>query len=439
VSGGEAIEVRALKRFVTDCIDPAVYRPARPAGNEADGSRVAVIGSGPAGISAAHYLSLQGQRVTLFEAEQALGGMLIAGIPAYRLPRALWAREIAALLDGSVEIRTSAALGRDFTLQSLVRDGFKAVFLALGAHRSRRLGLDGEDLPGVVSAMQFLKAFNLRGKSLARGHVGVIGGGNSAIDAARVALRQDEVKQTTILYRRTRGEMPAFNEEIEDALDEGIALETLVSPVRILSSDGRVTGLACIRNRLGERDSTGRRPPVPIPGTEFTVPLDTIIIAVGEEPDLGGLASMGLECRDGTALRVDPDTYATNLPGVFAGGDMCTGPHKVVEAIAAGKRAAETMGRFVRGETLGRPPEPRLPEIYIEAPSGSGEDLRHARRAPRPVCPSTLRKRSFAEVEMSLPEEDARREARRCLRCDLEFTQPKESESEAAAVGARRA
>ena len=176
-----------------------------------------------------------------------------------------------------------------------------------------------------------------------------------------------------------------------------------------------------------------------MPGTEFTLPLDTIVVAIGEEPDLGSLASMGLECRDATTLRIDPDTYATNLPGVFAGGDVCTGPHNVVEAIAAGKRAAETMGRFVRGETLGRPPEPRLPESYIEAPSGSGEEFRHARRAPRPVCPSTLWKRSFAEVEMSLPEEDARREARRCLRCDLEFTQPKESESEAAAVGARRA
>ena len=439
VSGGEAVEVRALKRFVTDRIDPAVYRPARRAGQDADGSRVAVVGSGPAGISAAHYLSLQGHRVTLFEAEQALGGMLIAGIPAYRLPREVLAREIAALLSRSVDIRTNAALGRDFTLQSLARDGFEAVFLALGAHRSRRLGLEGEDLAGVFSAMQFLKAFNLRGERLARGHVGVIGGGNSAIDAARVALRQDGVTHTSILYRRTRAEMPAFAEEIEDALDEGIALETLVSPVRILSSDGRVAGLECVRNRLGERDSTGRRPPVPIPGTEFRVPLDTIIVAIGEEPDLGGLASMGLACRDGTTLRVDPDTHVTNLPGVFAGGDMCTGPNNVVEAIAAGKRAADVIGRFVRGDTLRRPPEPRLPEFYIEAPRGSGEEFPHARRAPRPVSPSVLRKRSFAEVEMSLPEEDALREARRCLRCDLEFTQPKESESEAAAVGARRA
>jgi NADH-quinone oxidoreductase subunit F len=287
--------------------------------------------------------------------------------------------------------------------------------------------------------MQFLKAFNLRGKSLAKGHVGVIGGGNSAIDAARVALRQDEVKQTTILYRRTRGEMPAFNEEIEDALDEGIALETLVSPVRILSSDGHVTGLECIRNRLGERDSTGRRPPMPIPGTEFQVPLDTLIIAIGEESELGSLASMGLECRDGTALRVDPDTYATNLPGVFAGGDMCTGPNNVVEALAAGKQAAEVIGRFVRGETLRRPRQPNLPEVYIEAPRGSAEDLRHARRAPRPALSSALRKRSFAEVEMTLSEEDALREARRCLRCDLEFTQPKASEPETEAVGAGRA
>jgi len=233
--------------------------------------------------------------------------------------------------------------------------------------------------------------------------------------------------------------MPAFDEEVEDALDEGVTLETLVSPVRILSSDGRVTGLECIRNQLGERDSMGRRPPVPIPGTEFTLPLDTIIVAIGEETDLGTLASMGLESRDGKVLQVDPDTHTTNLSGVFAGGDICTGPNNVVEAIAAGKQAAEVIGRFLHGKTLRRPPEPRLPECYIEPPRGTGEELRHARRAPRLVFPPALRKRSCAEVEMSLPEEDALRESKRCLRCDLEFTQRKESESETQAVGAGRA
>ena len=220
VSGGESVEVRALKRFITDRIDPAAYRPSSRAGQDADGSRVAVVGSGPAGISAAHYLSLQGHSVTLFEAERTLGGMLVSGIPAYRLPREVLAREIATLLSGSVDIRTNTALGSDFTLHSLFHDGFKAVFLALGAHRSRTLNLDGENLPGVFSAMQFLKAFNLRRESLAKGHVGVVGGGNSAIDAARVALRQEKVKRTTILYRRTRAEMPAFDEEVEDALDD---------------------------------------------------------------------------------------------------------------------------------------------------------------------------------------------------------------------------
>jgi len=365
--------------------------------------------------------------------------MLVSAIPAYRLPREVLAREIATLLSGGVDIRTNTALGSDFTLHSLFHDGFKAVFLALGAHRSRKLNLDGENLPGVFSAMQILKAFNLRGESLAKGHVGIVGGGNSAIDAARVAFRQEEVKRSTILYRRTRAEMPAFDEEVEDALDEGITLETLVSPVRILSSDGRVTSLECIRNQLGGRDSTGRRPPVPIPGTEFTLPLDTIIVAIGEQPDLGMLASVGLESRGGKVLHVDADTYATSLSGVFAGGDLCTGPNNVVEAIAAGKQAAEVIDRFVHGEPLRRPPEPRLPELYIESPKGSAEELRHARRAPRPVFPSALRKGSFAEVEMSLSEEDALRESRRCLRCDLEFTQRKESESETEAVGATRA
>ena len=432
-TGNRPVAIRALKRFITDNVDPSVYKPAPPAAS-ADAPKVAVVGSGPAGLTAAHYLSLGGFRVEVFEADAEPGGMLISGIPSYRLRREVLRKEIASLIDGNITMHCGKALGRDFSLDDLFAGGFKSVFLALGAHKSRRLNIEGEDLEGVYPAIQFLKAFNLQGRTLARGRVVVVGGGNSAIDAARVALRQEGVESVTILYRRTRQEMPALREETLSALEEGIILETLVSPVQILSTDGRLTGVECVRNKLGEIDASGRRRPVPVPGTECTVAADTLIVTIGDEPDIDYVSTMALETSGRGTLKVDPETLATNRPGVFAGGDVVTGPDTVIDAIAAGRRAAMMIGRYLRDEELKQAPTVRLPQCYIEPTLLSDEELRLARRADPPTLPISLRIRSFSEVELGLSAEDARQEARRCLRCDLEFTQPKE-EAEPVAAG----
>jgi len=449
-SGGEAIAIRALKRFITDRVDPSVYKPVRAPRRVKDSHRVAVVGSGPAGLSAAHYLSLLGHKVTLIEAEHEPGGMLISCIPAYRLPGDVARKEIGSLLDENITLRCGTKLGRDVTIDELFKDGFKAIFLAIGADKSWRLGLEGEDTGGVYPSMEFLKTFNLRGEELAKGHVGIIGGGNSAVDAARVAIRQKKVKSVTLLYRRTSQEMPAYAEEVEAAIEEGIRLETLVSPtsiryikaaeaegvkvetfvepVRIDSQNGRLADIECIRNKLGDVDSSGRRRPVPIAGTEFTIPLDTMIVAIGERPDSDYLASMGLELDKGGRLHVNPKTLCTNREGVFAGGDSVTGPNTVVNAIAAGKKAAGVIGHYVCGRELAEPPKVKLPEVFLEPAAISDEELEDVPRVEPAMLDAKSRKENFAEVERQLSVEQAIREARRCLRCDLEFTQRRENE-----------
>jgi NADH-quinone oxidoreductase subunit F len=456
-SGGQAIAIRAMKRFITDRIDPSIYKPVRTVSRGRGLHRIAVVGAGPAGLSAAHSLSLLGYKVTLIDAADEPGGMLISCIPAYRLPPNVTRKEIELLLDENITLRNGTVLGRDITIDELFKDGFKAVFLAIGADKSWRLGLEGEDTQGVYPSMQFLKAFNLRGEELAKGHVGIVGGGNSAVDAARVAIRQKKVKSVMLLYRRTSQEMPAYAEEVEAALEEGIRLETLVSPtsiryiraaeaegvkvetfvqpVKIDAKDGHLADIQCVRNKLGEVDSSGRRKPVPIPGTEFTISLDTLIVAIGERPDSDCLASMGLELDKGGRLRVDAKTLCTNRKGVFAGGDLVTGPNTVVNAIAAGRKAARVIDRYIRGKELVEPPAVKLPSVFVEPAVVGEEELEDAQRVEPATLDAESRRKNFAEVEKPLSVEQAAREARRCLRCDLDFTQRSENEeAECAAV-----
>ncbi|MFH1732243.1 MAG: NADH-ubiquinone oxidoreductase-F iron-sulfur binding region domain-containing protein [Planctomycetota bacterium] len=422
-TGGEPIAVRTLKRFVVDRVEPnSVGSPVVPAGPDAP--RIAVVGAGPAGLTAAHYLSLYGCRVAIFEREVRPGGMLVCAIPEYRLPRDILDKEIAALLNKNIELRCNTALGRDFTVDSLFDDGYRAVYLAAGAHQSRKLDLPGEDAAGVIPGIRFLKAHNLEGKALARGRVGIIGGGNSAMDAARVAFRQPGVTSVTMYYRRTREEMPAYREEIEAGLAEGIRIEGLMTPVDILVRGGTLTGLRLIRNKLGERDASGRRSPVPIPGSEFDVDLDTLIIAISESPEADPMDGLG-QTRWGM-LAVNRESYITDRTGVFGGGDITTGPSTVIEAVAAGKNAAVMISRFAAGKLLKALPKVKLPSVYVE-PVEVGEEFNATVRVVAPERPVGERRRCFDEVELCISENAALCEARRCLRCDLDFTQPEQA------------
>jgi NADH-quinone oxidoreductase subunit F len=441
-SGGDPVAIRALKRFITDRIEPSSYKPVRAPGKKGDAPSVAVIGAGPAGLTTAHYLSLKGYKVTVFEAEDEPGGMLFCAIPSYRLPRETIKKEIASLLDDNITLKCNTALGNGITIDKLFKEGYKAVLLAMGAHKSKPLGLKDEDAEGVYPSIEFLKAFNLRNEQLAKGRVGVIGGGNSAIDAARTALRQKDVESVTILYRRTREEMPAFAEEIDAADQEGINIQTLVTPTKVITTSGLFSGLECIKNELGDTDASGRRRPVPLKGTEYVIELDTLVVAISEDSgvdSIGPVRSSKIEITDWNTVKVDKYTLLSSRPGVFAAGDVVTGPNTVIEAIAAGKNAAVMIDHYIKGEKLDQPAELNLPQVYIEPLEAEPEDALQAGRVETPRASVEWRKRNFAEVEVTLSVEEARREASRCLRCDLEFTQPQEVEEETVATGGKSA
>ncbi|MFC2084125.1 FAD-dependent oxidoreductase [Bacteroidota bacterium] len=430
-SGGDPIAIRALKRFVTDRIDPSVFKPERTAWENGDTPNVAIIGSGPAGFSAAHYLSLKGCRVTIFEAESKYGGMLDCVIPSYRLPRDILQKEIDSLINENIEIKCNTALGKDISINDLFNDGYKSILLAIGAHKSRPLQLDNEDAGGIYHSIEFLKSYNLNGNSLAKGRVGIIGGGNSAVDSARMALRQKDVESVTIFYRRSHAAMPAFTEEIEAAEEEGIKIETLVTPTKVHATNNQLTSIELVKNELGDTDFSGRRKPVPIEGTEFIRELETLIIAIGEDSGTDCISpakSSGIEITKRGTVTVDSATLQTNRPGVFAAGDLITGPNTVVQAIASGKKAALMIERFLRNEKLVRPTETHLPKKYIEPIEKDELESQEATRVQTPRAPATWRSRNFSEVEVSLSVNEATCESQRCLRCDLDFTKPKEAE-----------
>ena len=426
-SGDSPVSIRALKRFVTDTIDPSLYQPLFETPNGNGSHPIAIVGSGPAGLTAAHYLSLKGYKVTVLESEPKPGGMLFNCIPAYRLPRETLEKEIASLLNDNIKLEFGKTLGKDFTIDSLMGGGYHSVFVAIGAQKGRRPHIENEDAKGVLHSIEFLKAFNIQGKELAKGKVGVLGGGNSAVDAARTALRQKGVKEVTILYRRTREEMPAYEEEVEASLEEGIKLETLVTPTKILTNkSGKVSGIKCIRNQLGGYDESGRRRPVPQEGSEFELKLDTLIIAISEAPDIDTISPGGepyLQITRNGAIHADADTLACSRPGVFAGGDAVTGPNTVVDAIAAGRKAAVMIDRYIHGKELKQPGEVILPSHYLEPSRLTEEQLMVTKRASQPAVEVSGREKNFVEVSLNLSPQHAIHEARRCLRCDLEFTE----------------
>ncbi|NIS70364.1 MAG: FAD-dependent oxidoreductase [Proteobacteria bacterium] len=408
----EPIAICDLKRFVVDRVQ---IEPPRKA--EERPERVAIIGSGPAGLSAAYYLSLEGYPVTIFEKLSTPGGMLRTGIPEYRLPRELLNAEIDYIRGFGVDIKTNVSVGEDIALEDLFSEGFKAIFIATGAYKDLTLNISGENGEGVIPGVVFLGRIN-SGQDVKIGErTAVIGGGNVAIDAARSALRIGS-KRVSVLYRRSRQEMPANDEEIEEALSEGIEIEYLVAPITINRKSKKAIELRCIRMRLGEPDATGRRRPIPIEGSEFTVEADTLIPAVGQAPDLAFIfPETGVEVTARGTIQVDPITRQTSREGIFAGGDAVTGPGYAIEAIAAGKEAAISIHRYLNRVDL---KEGREPSPWQKA---SVDDLlAAAQKRPREKAvhlPPEGRRDGFQEVKLSLTEEAALREAERCLNCGL--------------------
>ncbi|MEM3701043.1 MAG: FAD-dependent oxidoreductase [Candidatus Bathyarchaeia archaeon] len=308
--------------------------------------KIAVIGSGPAGLTVAYQLAQKKCKVTIFEALPEAGGMLRKCIPEHRLPKQVLAKEINFLKDLDVEIRTGVTVGKDLSFEDLWNAGYKAIFIGVGAHESQKLRVEGVDLEGVIHALDFLWKVNSGEKMEMGKNIAVIGGGNVAIDAARTAL-QNEAKEATIFYRRSREEMPANPWEVKEAEDEGVKIEFLVAPKRFLGKNGKVSSIEFVRMQLGESDESGRRKPIPIEGSEFTREADMVILAIGETPNLSFLPKEIELNADGTVW-VDPITMETSLKGVFAGGDAATGPATVIEAINAGKRAAESIENYLK-------------------------------------------------------------------------------------------
>ncbi len=410
----EPISIVALKRLVAEREAP---RP-KPTIAKSTNKRVAIVGSGPAGLTAGFYLAKLGHSVTVFEALPKPGGMLQAGIPEYRLPREILDGEIEEIKQVGVEIKTNTKID---SLAKLSKEGYDAIFLAVGAHRGMSIGVNGEDNPKVIECVNFLRDVNF-GKAVKLGkRVAIIGGGNAAIDSARVALRLG-AKEATIVYRRSRAEMPASSEEVEAALEEGVDITFLAMPSKIAEKN-RALEMECVRMQLGEPDASGRRRPTPIKGSEFTMEFDNIIAAVGQVQDIP--SQFKLDVGDGSRIQVNADTFATGKKGVFSGGDAVTGPASVIEAIAAGRKAASSIDKFLGGtgnidEKLVEieEPDPRL------GPAHGLVDMHRAQMPHLAVSKRGLRTRrsdGFAEVDLGLSEEAAIGEAGRCLQCDLRF------------------
>jgi len=410
----EPIAIAALKRFVADYELNTTAEEIVPAARTRD-AKVAVVGSGPAGLTAANDLVLMGYGVTIFEALPVPGGMLAVGIPDYRLPKKVLRREIEDIQRLGVEIRLNSPVGKNgLTLDDLWQEGYKAIFIAVGAHKSAKLDIPGEDFEGVYHGVSFLKDVNLGEKVTPGEKLAVVGGGNVAIDAARTALRLGS-REVSIIYRRSRQEMPASDEEIAEAEHEGVKIQYLVTPVRILGRDGRVSGMECIRMELGAPDVSGRRRPIAIEGSQFTIDLDTVILAVGQSPDLALFSKdSGFQVSPRGTLAVDGKSLATSMPGVFAGGDAVLGPATVVQAMAAGHRAAIGIDSYVRSEMIPPEQEP-LPTISIEDIDLRGKETEN--RVTMPTAPVKQRLSDFREVNLGLSEEMAIEEAKRCLNC----------------------
>jgi len=381
--------------------------------------KVAIVGSGPAGLAAANDLALKGHKVTIFEALPEPGGMLRVGIPEYRLPKEILRQEVGYIQKLGVEIKTGVQVGKDITLEELKKN-HDAIFVAVGAHGGMRLGVESEDIPGVMEGIGFLRAISLGKKVNVGKKVAVIGGGNTAIDCARTAKRLG-AEEVTIVYRRSRAEMPASEEEVTAAEKEGVKIEFLTTPNRFFAENKKLAKMECVRMKLGEPDASGRPRPIPIKGSEFTVPVDTVIAALGQVPETDFAKKLGVSLSKRGSIEIDAETGATNVEGVFAGGDVVTGPAFVIDAIAAGKKAARSINQYLNGQPLegeeqGKEPE-KLSQEEIEDrkrrfPSRNKVEMREE--------PVKKRVQDFREVALGYSPEEAIEEASRCLAGQIE-------------------
>jgi formate dehydrogenase major subunit len=417
----QPIAINPLKRFVADydLLQGLAYQPVIPPDS---GRKVAIVGGGPGGLSAAYYLRQKGHQVTIFDAKPQLGGMLRYAIPEYRLPKKILDQEIKGILDLGVEVRPNQFFGQDLTMASLREEGFEAIFLAVGTWKSTRLGLEGEDLPGVVHALNLLIRTSM-GEPIETGKkVLIIGNGNTGMDAARTCLRLG-AEEVTMLYRRSRKEMTAHHEEVSATEAEGVKLELLVSPTRIISENGRFKALEFIRNELKEPDAGGRARPVPIAGSETIIEADLAIISIGQYSDLGFLENdpnlKDLVLSKWGTPDANPQTLQTSIPDLFVGGDLWRGPQTVIQAIADGRTAALSIHQYLTKGSVQPVKKPfniskgKLAEVDPI----NFEGLPQRSRVHQPHMPLPEREKNFKEVEATIGQKEAMEEASRCLSC----------------------
>jgi len=402
----QPVAIRTLKRFMAD-YELKAGREKATSVERTKEEKVAIVGSGPAGLACAYDLVRQGYPVTVFESAPEAGGLLRYGIPEYRLPKKVLSNEINYVQELGVELKTNTPVKN---LTKIFNEGYKAIFLGTGAGISQKMGIPGENIPGVLHSLDFLRQVNFGVKVSLGSKVAVIGGGNAAVDAARVARRLG-ANEITVVYRRSRDEMPAIPSEIEEMEREGIKIQFLAAPVKVLSKDNRVIGIQCIRMELGAPDASGRRRPVPIKGSEFTIDVDNVIIAIGQGLDKAMLPE-GLAYTNWGTLSVDPVTLQTNIDGVFAGGDVVSGPADIISAIAAGKEAAISVDRYLRGIDM----KEGRPETVKRVEEVSKAGVRPIERHSMPTLELGKRK-GFDEVELGFDEKTAVEEAQRCLNC----------------------
>jgi len=431
---GSPITIRALKRFAIDyAVDAGIY----PRKNKEDLSmgqilkkeKVAIVGSGPAGLMAGYKLSNKGYDVTIFESLEVVGGGLAVYIPEYRLPKDILKLDIENIKNSGVKIKVNTEIGKDIKFNELCKE-FKAIFIATGAHKPKKLNIPGEDAGGVFNAIEFLKDVIL-GKKVTMGkRIGIIGGSNTAVDAARVSARLEGSQEITVIYRRTIDEMTSSKDEIKALLEEGIKIKFLTAPERVLSENGKITGVECLKMQLGEADASGRRRPVPVSGSEHIIELDTLLVAIGDEPELSFLESEeGPEISKWGTIVINPETLETNLKGVFAGGDAVTGPSTVIEAMSAGKLAADMIDKYIKGKPLVREYMVTRPSVYVMPVELSEDELAGIIEPVLPNLPVSKRLNNFREVELNMTKSAAVMEARRCLKCNLETEEGKKAVS----------